>query len=91
MTVKFLREVLKHYEGKEYDDWEIKLFDFNNQRNLKVNDGTYAASKDTKSITFTVNVEPVDGETIDQRVKRLLSVIEKQTKEWSSRKKQENK
>ena len=73
MTVKFLREVLKHYEGKEYDDWEIKLFDFNNQRNLKV------------------NVEPVDGETIDQRVKRLLSVIEKQTKEWSSRKKQENK
>ena len=72
MTVKFLREVLKHYQDSKYDDWEVNLFDYNNQRDLHVNDGMYSSSKETKSITFTVEVEPVDGETIDERVKRLM-------------------
>ena len=57
MTVKFLREVLKHYEDKEYDDWKIELFDYNNQRSLEVLDGTYASSKESKIISFPVKVE----------------------------------
>jgi hypothetical protein len=75
MKIEFLREILKHYEGKEYDDWEITLFDFNNQRTLKVADGTYASSKETKSITFPVMVEPVDGIAINERIKALLNEI----------------
>lgn len=75
MTVKFLREVLKHYEDKEYDDWKIELFDYNNQRSLEVLDGTYASSKESKIISFPVKVEPVDGVTIDERLKALLKEI----------------
>ena len=75
MKIEFLREILKHYEGKEYDDWEITLFDYNNQRTLKVLDGTYASSNETKSITFPVMVEPVDGVTINERLKALLNEI----------------
>ena len=72
MTIKFLREVLKHYEDKEYDDWNIVFFDYNNQRSLIAFDGTYASSKESKSLTFPVMVPPVDGVTIDKRVDSLL-------------------
>ncbi len=75
MTVKFLREVLKHYEDKEYDDWNIALFDYNNQRSLEVLDGTYASSKESKIISFPVKVEPVDGVTIDERLKKVLKEV----------------
>lgn len=91
MTIKYLREILKHYEDPQYDDWNITLFDYNNQRVLHVNDGTYASSKDKKSITFTVDVEPVDGETIDKRIKRLMAEIEKQKEEWNSMNQQKHK
>ena len=91
MKIKFLREVLKHYEDKQYDDWDINLFDYNNQRTLHVVDGSYASSKETKSITFPVDIEPVDGETIDKRIKRLMAEIEKQKEEWNSTTEQRNK
>ena len=73
MTIKDLREILIHYEGKEYDDWEVSLWDYNNQRDIIWHGGSYASSKETKSITFPVEVEPVDGEYIDERVKRLMN------------------
>jgi hypothetical protein len=72
MKIKFLREVLKHYEDHQYDDWEINLFDYNNQRSLHLADGVYSASKETKTITFPTEVEPVDGETIDNRIRRIM-------------------
>lgn len=75
MKLKDLREILKHYEGKEYDDWDITLFDFNNQRTLNVTDGMYSSSKETKAIVLPVDVDPVDGETIDKRIKRLMEEI----------------
>ena len=78
MTVEFFREVLKHYEGHQYDDWEVQFFDYNNQRTIHIADGMYSSSKDTKSITFPVEVEPVDGETINKRLKRLMEEIENQ-------------
>ena len=79
MTVKFLREVLKHYEDKEYDDWNIALFDYNNQRSLEVLDGTYASSKESKIISFPVKVEPVDGVAIDERLKKILKEVKEGT------------
>ena len=72
MTIKDLREILIHYEGKEYDDWEISLWDYNNQRNIIWHGGSYASSKETKSITFPVEVEPVDGVTVSERVKKII-------------------
>lgn len=79
MTVKFLREILKHYEDHQYDDWEVELFDYNNQRVLHVSEGTYASSKDSRSITFPVDVEPVDGVTIDKRIRKLMEEIKAQS------------
>ena len=72
MTVKFLREVLKHYEDKEYDDWKIELFDYNNQRSLEVLDGTYASSKESKIISFPVEVPPFDGVSLTERLKSII-------------------
>lgn len=75
MTIKEIKDILIHYDGREYDDWEIKLFDYNNQRDIKWNGGTYASSRETKTITFPVELEPVDGEGINSRLKRLMKEI----------------
>lgn len=75
MTIKELKDILIHYEGREYNDWEIKLFDYNNQREIEWNGGAYASSRETKSITFPVELEPIDGEGINSRLKRLMKEI----------------
>ena len=82
MTIKDLREILIHYEDKQYDDWDVTLFDYNNQRTLKVSSGMYSSSKETKSLTIPVEVEPVDGETIDKRIKRLMEEIKKRSEKY---------
>lgn len=78
MKIKDLCEILKHYEGREYDDWEIELWDYNNQREVKWTGGTYASSKTDKKISFPVTVEPVDGKTIDERIAELYKNIKEQ-------------
>ena len=78
MKIKELKEILKHYEDGEYDDWEIKLWDYNNQRELVWNGGSYAASKPEKYISFPIKVDPVDGVTIEERVKKLYNEIKAQ-------------
>ena len=85
MKIKDIKELLKHYQDKEYEDWEIVLWDYNNQRKIEWNGGTFASSKPDKEICFSVTMEPVDGKTIDQRVKelysRLYAVSDKDMKE----------
>ena len=75
MKIRDIKELLKHYGTHEYDDWDIVLWDYNNQRELAWKDGTYAVTKDTKHICFPVTVEPVDGVTIDERIKKLYEEI----------------
>lgn len=75
MKIKELKEILMHYQGREYDDWDLKLWDYNNQRELNWPSGTYSSSKPDRSITFPVSVEPVDGEEIDSRMKRLIAEL----------------
>ena len=75
MKLKFVREILKHYEGHEYDDWDLVLWDYNNQREVKWSEGMYAASKDDKKISFPVEIEPVDGVQIEERIKKLYENI----------------
>lgn len=77
MTIKDLKEILMHYQDRKYNDWEIKLWDYNNQREVNFLEGTHASSNETKSITFPVMIDPVDGEDIDERLKRLISEMGK--------------
>lgn len=77
MTIKYIRDILKHYEDKQYDDWEIRLFDYNNQREIEFPEGMHGASKEAKAITFPIKIEPVDGEEIDARIRRLMEEFKK--------------
>lgn len=72
MKIKDIKEILKHYDGSEYDDWELSLWDYNNQREIKWDGGSYASSKETKSITFPVNVPPFDGVSLTERLKAII-------------------
>ena len=72
MKIKELREILIHFTKPEYDDFEVLLWDYNNQRVIEWPEGMYALSKPDKRLTFPVKVEPVDGETIDERLKRMM-------------------
>lgn len=40
----------------------------------------YAFSKPDKCLTFPVEIEPVDGETIDKRLKRMMEEVKNDTK-----------
>lgn len=76
MTIRDLKDILIHFQDRKYDDWEVTLWDFNNQRDLEWSGG-YAFSKPDKSITFSVKAEPIDGETIDERIKRIIKETKK--------------
>lgn len=74
MKIKELRETLVHFTKPEYDDFDIALWDYNNQRDVEWTAGMYAFSKPDKRLTFPVKVEPVDGKTIDERLKRIMPI-----------------
>ena len=76
MTIRDLKDILIHFQDRKYDDWEVTLWDFNNQRDLEWSGG-YAFSKPDKGITFSVKAEPIDGETIDERIKRIIKETKK--------------
>lgn len=80
MTIKDMREILVHFTDHEYDDYEVELFDFNNQRKLEWLEGCHSFSKPEKRITFPVRVEPVDGETIDKRLERMIKSVQNSSK-----------
>ena len=77
MKLKYVKEILKHYNGPEYDDWDIEFWDYNNQRTINVGEGMYSSSKTDKRIVFPVSVEPVDGITIDERLKKFIEKYNK--------------
>ena len=75
MKIKELKEILKHFEGREWDDFDIKLWDYNNQREIEWEGGSHAFSKPEKKLTFPVKVPPIDGKTIDERIKELYNTL----------------
>lgn len=75
MKLKDLREILKHYEGREWDNVEVRLWDYNNQREAIWTGGSYGFSKTNMELTFPIEVPPVDGKTIDERIKELYNNI----------------
>lgn len=73
MTIRDLREILIHFEDKKYDDWKVSLWDYNHQQELDWG-GSYSFSKPKKELCFPVEVTPVDGITVFERLKQLQNV-----------------
>lgn len=86
MTIKDLREILVHFQDNKYDDYEIVLWDYNHQQKLQWG-GMHGLSHPNKELTFPVNVTPVDGVTIDERIKKLMGNAEMTTKKNRKRQK----
>lgn len=76
VTIKDLREILKHFTDYEYDDWKVCLWDFNNQREVEMVPGMHSVSRPDKQISFPVRVEPIDGEEIDRRLARMIKEVQ---------------
>ena len=75
MTIKDLRDILIHFQERKYDDYEVVLWDYNHQQKLDW-EGSYSFSKPDKEISFAVEVPPVDGVTVFERLKQLQNVQE---------------
>lgn len=73
MTIKDLREILIHFSDRKYDDFEVILWDYNQQQALNWG-GSYSFSKPEKHLSFPVEVTPVDGITIFERLKQFENV-----------------
>ena len=79
MTIKDLREILIHFEDRKYDDYEVVLWDYNHQEKLQWG-GMHGLSHPDKELTFTVTVSPVDGVTVDERIKKVIGEYQKNTR-----------
>lgn len=75
MTIKNLREILLLFQDRKYDNWEVILWDYNHQQKLDWG-GCHSFSKPDKAISFAVEVPPVDGITVFERLKQLQNVQE---------------
>lgn len=75
MTIRDLREILKHFEGREFNNYEVLLWDYNHQQKLDWG-GAYSLSHPNKTLCFPVEVPPVDGITVFERLKQLKDVQE---------------
>lgn len=75
MTIKDLREILLHFEDRKYDNYKVVLWDYNHQQELNWGGG-YAFSKPEKKLSFAIEVPPVDGITVFERLKQLQDVQE---------------
>lgn len=73
MTIKDLKDILVHFNDREYDDYEVVLWDYNHQQELNWG-GMHAWSLPEKKLTFAVEVPPVDGITVFERLKQLNNV-----------------
>lgn len=73
MTIKDLREILIHFQDRKYDDYEVVLWDYNHQQEL-VWGGMHSLSHPNKQLSFPVEVPPVDGITVFERLKQLNDV-----------------
>lgn len=71
MKVKDIREIFVHFTDKKYDNYEVRLWDYQNQRELSWGP-SYSLSHPDKEISFPVTAEPVDGVDIDERLKKIV-------------------
>lgn len=75
MTIKDLKDLLIHFNDRKYDDYEVILWDYNHQQKLDWG-GMHSLSHPDKTLSFAVEVPPVDGITVFERLKLLNNVQE---------------
>lgn len=75
MTIKDLKEILIHFQDKKYDDYEVILWDYNHQQTLDWG-VSHSLSHPDKELIFPVTVNPVDGITIEKRLKKVVEQYE---------------
>lgn len=75
MTIKDLKGLLIHFNDRKYDDYEVVLWDYNHQQELNWG-GMHTLSHPNKKLSFPVEVPPVDGITVFERLKQLSNVQE---------------
>ena len=80
MTIRDLREILIHFEDKKYDNYEVVLWDYNNQQTLGWG-ASYALSHPEKELTFPVTVPPCDGVDVFDRLLKLRERFDKNKNE----------
>ena len=73
MTIKDLKDILIHFQDRKYDDYEVVLWDYNNQQELDWG-GMWGLSHPDRNLCFSVNVPTVDGITILERLKKFQNV-----------------
>lgn len=73
MTIKDLKDILVHFNDRKYDGYEVVLWDYNHQQKLGW-EGMYALSHPEKKLSLVVEVPPVDGITVFERLKQLQDV-----------------
>ena len=71
MTIKDLRELLIHFQDKEYDDYKVILWDYNHQQELNWG-GMHSLSHPDKTLVLPVEVPPVDGINVVERLRLIL-------------------
>lgn len=75
MTIRDLKDLLIHFNDRKYDDYEVVLWDYNHQQKLDWG-GMHSLSHPDKTLSFAVEVPPVDGITVFERLKQLNNVQE---------------
>lgn len=75
MTIRDLREILIHFQDREYDDYEVVLWDYNNQQKLGWSP-SHALSHPSKELTFPVTVPPSDGVDVFEKLKQLKKKLD---------------
>jgi len=75
MTIRDLKDLLIHFSDRKYDDYEVILWDYNHQQKLDWG-GMHSLSHPKKQLSFPVEVPPVDGITVFERLKQLNDVQE---------------
>lgn len=73
MTIRDLKDLLVHFNDRMYDDYEVVLWDYNHQQELNWG-GMHSLSHPKKKLSFPVEVPPVDGITVFERLKQLNNV-----------------
>ena len=79
ITIRDLKEILIHFQDRKYDEYEVVLWDYNNQQKLSWGGG-YALSHPEKELSFPITVPPADGVAVTEKLRKLINEREENKK-----------
>ena len=77
MTIKELKDLLIHFNDRKYDDYEVILWDYNHQQKLDWG-GMHSLSHPDRTLVIPVEVPPVDGINVVERLRLILQDVQKE-------------